>query len=340
MPKKQNDGCGQGCAFLLVLGLVGSFISAIGKEGVIFLAVLVGIVFVAVVVGVFIREFTLHKNLQKKHQESVESHQAFLERQHAFRESSEYLYVKQFAKKYPEGDPDSGSIDNLNSLLSESWNFSTEQWLVVIEDERKVQAYISFKERMLSGNPISLDETARRLLSIYGENYEAQLPMFTKLVYETRGEEISETEAFIKVEEIKKQVEVNRFRERLFSIGPTTTLQEIDLLPGYEFERILKRMFEKMGYQVEQTKLSGDQGADLVLVKFGERVVVQAKRYSGKVGNWAVQEIAAAVNHYQGQRGMVVTNSYFTPAAKSLAQSNGVELIERDTLEKWVNTFL
>jgi HJR/Mrr/RecB family endonuclease len=50
-----------------------------------------------------------------------------------------------------------------------------------------------------------------------------------------------------------------------------------------------------MGYRVEQTKLSGDQGADLVVIKLGEKTVIQAKRYGGKIGNSAVQEIMAAI---------------------------------------------
>lgn len=44
-----------------------------------------------------------------------------------------------------------------------------------------------------------------------------------------------------------------------------------------------------MGYDVQNTPLSGDQGADLILEKFGEKTIVQAKRYQGNVTNRAVQ---------------------------------------------------
>ena len=117
-------------------------------------------------------------------------------------------------------------------------------------------------------------------------------------------------------------------------------MEDIDRATGYDFERILKTLYESMGYSVEQTKLTGDQGADLVLVKFGERVVVQAKRHVGKIGNKAVQEIVAAVNHYNAVKGMVVTNSFFTPAAVAAARSNRIDLIDRDSLDRLVKKHL
>ena len=139
---------------------------------------------------------------------------------------------------------------------------------------------------------------------------------------------------------VKRHLEIQRFKQTLASPGPYIRMQDVDILDGYEFERFLKRLFEKMGYQVEHTKLSGDQGGDLVLIKLGERVVVQAKRYGGAIGNRAVQEITAAVNHYRADKGIVVTNSYFTAAAVQLAKSNRIELIDRDKLENMIKTYM
>ena len=62
----------------------------------------------------------------------------------------------------------------------------------------------------------------------------------------------------------------------------------------------------------EITKESGDQGMDVIAEKNGIKIGIQAKCYSSKVSNKAVQEIVAAINHYDCHKGMVVTNSYFT----------------------------
>ncbi|MBA4183209.1 MAG: restriction endonuclease, partial [Acidobacteria bacterium] len=117
------------------------------------------------------------------------------------------------------------------------------------------------------------------------------------------------------VKEIENQIELENFEKRLNEGNEQIFFENIDQLNGYEFEDFLKTLFSKMGYQVEQTRLSGDQGADLVIVKFGEKTVIQAKRFGGKVGNKAVQEIMAAISLYEAQKGMVITNNYFTPAA-------------------------
>lgn len=111
------------------------------------------------------------------------------------------------------------------------------------------------------------------------------------------------------------------------------SLQEIDQMDGYEFERYMKGMYEFLGYSVKHTPLSGDQGADLILKsKDGERVAVQTKCYSSNVSNKAVQEVVASMRLYKCTKGAVVTNSYYTVSAIELAKANDIELIDRKKL--------
>jgi restriction system protein len=107
-------------------------------------------------------------------------------------------------------------------------------------------------------------------------------------------------------------------------------------MSGEEFENYLSEHFRKIGYRVKLTPKSNDYGADLVLRKGGEKIVVQAKRYQSKVSNKAIQEIVGALGYYNAQKAMVVTNSYFTKNACDLARANGVELWDRNVL---INTF-
>lgn len=108
----------------------------------------------------------------------------------------------------------------------------------------------------------------------------------------------------------------------------------LDSLTGIEFEQFLATLFERQGYSVHFTPVSGDFGADLLLEKDGEKIAVQAKRYSGTVGVDAIQEVVAAKAHYKCQQAWVVTTSNFTHNAKSLAKSNRVVLINRHGLGK------
>ena len=53
---------------------------------------------------------------------------------------------------------------------------------------------------------------------------------------------------------------------------------------GKTFEKYLVTLFEKLGYEVELTKFTGDYGADHVLSKDGVKTVVHTKRHKSKVG--------------------------------------------------------
>lgn len=118
------------------------------------------------------------------------------------------------------------------------------------------------------------------------------------------------------------------------AINTPISIQDTDELDGVEFENILSILFAKMGYMVQTTPRSGDQGADLLLEKNGYKTVVQAKRYTKKLDNTSVQEVVAAKYHYQYDDAMVVTNNYFTTGAKELAATNQVKLIDRDVLQQ------
>ncbi len=110
------------------------------------------------------------------------------------------------------------------------------------------------------------------------------------------------------------------------------TLRKIDRMEGEEFEVFLKKQFEKRGFKVELTPVSGDFGGDLLLKKRRYTCVVQAKRYRGSVGVHAVQEVIGAVAYYEADESMVITNSYYTKAARELAEKNDVILWDRDDL--------
>jgi hypothetical protein len=108
---------------------------------------------------------------------------------------------------------------------------------------------------------------------------------------------------------------------------------DLDSLSGPEFETHVAKLLTSAGYDVMGTPQTGDQGADLIAKKDGKKIVVQAKRYQGPVGNKAVQEVFSAMSFYGGDEGWVVTNSTFTPSAKALAQKAGIRLIDGKALE-------
>ena len=112
------------------------------------------------------------------------------------------------------------------------------------------------------------------------------------------------------------------------------TIEDFDLMSGVEFEQAISDLFKRMDYQVTTTPTTGDQGIDIIAVRGETRLGIQAKCYSGKVGNAAVQEVVAGVKYYNLNRCMVVTNSTFTASAIRLAKANNVVLWDRNILKE------
>jgi HJR/Mrr/RecB family endonuclease len=123
-------------------------------------------------------------------------------------------------------------------------------------------------------------------------------------------------------------------KKRLLDSG----ILEVDAMTGKEFEQFLAVHFISLGYTVTLTQDSQDYGADLIIYKDDSKTVVQAKRSKNPVGIKAVQEVAGAVRHYKGNKGLVITNNRFTENAYNLAESNELELWDRKRLIEFILT--
>lgn len=148
------------------------------------------------------------------------------------------------------------------------------------------------------------------------------------------------------------------FKQRLFvsehlipSAGPFTKLSkkkleqlvneveacsmDVDVvaeLSGAEYEIFCADLLRGSGWDVQQTKASGDQGVDLLACRNGARIAVQCKCYSGAVSNKAVQEVVAGAHYYQTTKTVVVSTGVFTASAKELAKTTGTILIHHDQI--------
>ncbi|KAA5971582.1 restriction endonuclease [Pantoea sp. M_9] len=152
----------------------------------------------------------------------------------------------------------------------------------------------------------------------------------------------NEIEKYLAVcEHIYFDILVNRLATRLEYFNPSkfVTMYLVDAMNGFQFEDFLVNIFQTMGYDVKETKRTQDQGADLFVTRFGKDMVIQAKNYSGSVGNSAVQQVISAKTFYGCEEAMVVTNSYFTRSAKELAESAMVRLIDRDELQNYLDDY-
>lgn len=146
------------------------------------------------------------------------------------------------------------------------------------------------------------------------------------------------------LEEITKQLDLTAFEQKLMKT-PTARNQKVrfddlDMMTGNEFEYAIAELFKKMGYFAVVTKASGDQGIDIIAEKEGRKFGIQTKCYGSKVTNTAVQETAAGIVYYECDKGIVITNNYFTPSAIELAEKNNIILWNRDMLKEKFKEFM
>lgn len=133
---------------------------------------------------------------------------------------------------------------------------------------------------------------------------------------------------------IFKLLDKKRYSKYLENI----TVKDIDGLDGHAFEDVMYELFKSAGIKVEKTPKSRDYGADLIIKTKLEKIVVQCKLYyNHNVGNSAIQEINTAKNYYDATMGVVITNSYFTKPAKTLAATSKVIILDRDNLSEFLS---
>ena len=136
--------------------------------------------------------------------------------------------------------------------------------------------------------------------------------------------------------EAKKKIEGILLIDKMLSTG--IDIEHIDKLSGLEFENLLIEQFQKLGYKTIKTPTTGDFGADIIVdTKSETRFIIQCKRFKNKVNLKAVQEVVGALAHFNGDIGIVITSSSFLNSAIKLAESNDIELWDKNKLMKFLS---
>jgi hypothetical protein len=217
---------------------------------------------------------------------------------------------------------DKARQEEVKRLRKENWNLPEEVERRRLEAERS-KARQREKKRQREEKWNSPEEVERRRLD--AERLQAE-----RAEQERRWKEHAERIA----------------REKWALYHRNRTIDQVDGMSGRDFEWFIKTLIEgrrskdgRCFKDVFVTPESGDQGGDLTCVTpEGKKAVVQAKRWKGKVGNRAIQEVLGAMAFYKAEIGYVTTNSYFTPAAKALAEKvPGIRLVDRDELRRAIS---
>jgi hypothetical protein len=117
------------------------------------------------------------------------------------------------------------------------------------------------------------------------------------------------------------------------------------------FEVVTCRLFEDLGYEVELTQQTRDEGIDVIALRktpelgFEERYLIQCKRYSltNRVDVSAVRELVG-VGQWEPHTGLILaTTSTFTAPARELASRSATKwrlhLTDYFDLQAWLKLF-
>lgn len=115
----------------------------------------------------------------------------------------------------------------------------------------------------------------------------------------------------------------------------------VDQMCGEDFEVFVGQTLEHHGFSnITYTPATNDYGVDLLAFKENIKYAIQCKRYSTTVGSAAVQEVVSGIAYYKCDKGVVVTNNFYTTNALNLAQANNIDLIDKTELAKMLWSIL
>ena len=202
-----------------------------------------------------------------------------------------------------------------------------------IGQEKNVTVYYPmaiFPESFRSENgerPASFDQILEKLLT-------RKKTLASSTLFPTEQSEVKPDEIFQNVFQTGSQTP---------SVKPLS-LEQVEKLNPRLFEAFVAALFTKQGYQVHLTPFANDKGVDVVAMNSHHNYLVQAKQSLSALSNDAIQEVFTSKNYYRARykedfKMTVLTNSKFGGSAKTLADSNEVELIEREELKALIKDF-
>lgn len=122
-------------------------------------------------------------------------------------------------------------------------------------------------------------------------------------------------------------------------IQKLATIDKLRAMHPVEFEKLIEKLFKKMGFSVETTPITGDEGVDLLVRKGNRKGIVQCKRYQGSVGQPIVRDLYGAMVHNRADEAYVITTGTISLPAQQWASGKPIHLVDGNTLLEWLNSF-
>ena len=171
---------------------------------------------------------------------------------------------------------------------------------------------------------------AESSLGIQIEQYEEALMTYAEAVREAEKAHQETERARLEAERARKAAERTKRRK---------TREHWETLRGIRFEQELAALYRHMGYQVQSTPKSGDQGIDLILTKGSKSTIVQCKGQKNRATPAMVRELVGSRVDYDADRAVLACTAGFTQGAIGFAKRNQISLISATEIARMAEGF-
>jgi hypothetical protein len=104
----------------------------------------------------------------------------------------------------------------------------------------------------------------------------------------------------------------------------------------FEFERIVLGAYQRAGYHVMHTPLTGDEGLDGVIFRGSEAIGIQIKRYRHRVGGPMMREFVGSLAIKDLRQGVFITTGGISKDARAAAQRQSVSILTGTDLREFI----
>ena len=130
-------------------------------------------------------------------------------------------------------------------------------------------------------------------------------------------------------EEKLKKVQLLKKKQVFIDDGSIKKIVDYYSEKPTDFEKFCADLFASMGYKYKLTPPTNDGGYDILLIKNGEKVIVECKCYfpDNNIGRPYIQKLVGANQIVGADKMLFITTSDYSAAAVTYAEEAGVELI-------------
>lgn len=181
------------------------------------------------------------------------------------------------------------------------------------------------------------------LFRIEGRNLNVQIDQSEKLQSKLNTDRIT---AVVSVNQLSKKENINEIDELILEIYNNN--KKIYSVHHYDFERIVRKLFTSLGYDVTPTKRTRDGGYDMVAVKEGLiptcHLIECKTRKKSPLGIETVERFLFKINELKASSGVIITNLRFSGDVikkyATKAYKHYLKLIDGSELLSMVNDYI